>query len=150
MSLQTPTSKMSKSDTDPRSRILLTDSADEIRKKIMAAKTDSTNAVSYDRAGRPGVSNLLELWASFDGQGRNPETLAELLSGQKASLKDLKTRVADVLVEEIPVIGVRYREFLEKEGGKYLDEVEDEGARVARKSADETMEIVKQAVGLSR
>ncbi|OIW33947.1 tryptophanyl-tRNA synthetase [Coniochaeta ligniaria NRRL 30616] len=150
MSLQTPTSKMSKSDTDPRSRILLTDSAEEIHKKIMAAKTDSTNAVSYDRAARPGVANLLELWASFDARGRGPEMLAEELGGQKASLKDLKTSVADVLVEEIPAIGVRYREFLEKDGGRYLDEVEEEGARVARKSADETMEIVKRAVGLSR
>lgn len=150
MSLQTPTSKMSKSDTDPRSRILLTDSAEEIWKKIMAAKTDSTNAVSYDRAGRPGVSNLLELWASFDGQRRGPETLAEVLAGQKASLKDLKTSVADVLVEEIPAIGARYREFLGKDGGRYLDEVEHEGARIARQNADETMDIVKRAVGLSR
>ncbi|KAH8910163.1 tryptophanyl-tRNA synthetase [Coniochaeta sp. PMI_546] len=150
MSLQNPTSKMSKSDTDPRSRILLTDSAEEIRKKIMAAKTDSTNGVSYDRTERPGVSNLLELWASFDKDGRSPETLAEKLREQKATLKDLKMSVADVLVEEIPVIGVRYREFLEKDGGKYLDEVEDKGARVARESAGETMQIVKRAVGLSR
>ena len=150
MSLQTPAAKMSKSDADPRSRILLTDSAEEIRRKVMAAKTDSTNAVSYDRAARPGVSNLLELWASFDPARRSPEALAEDLGGRKATLKDLKTAVADVLVGEIPAIGVRYREFLGRDGGEYLDEVEDRGARAARKSADGTMEVVKRAVGLSR
>jgi len=150
MSLQTPTSKMSKSDTDPRSRILLTDSADEIRKKIMAAKTDSAaNAVSYDRTGRPGVSNLLELWASFDAAGRSPEALAAGMAEGKGSLKDLKVQVADVLVEEIPPIGERYRAFLERDGGRYLDEVEARGAAVAIANAAETMEIVKRAVGLS-
>ncbi|KAB5570439.1 tryptophanyl-tRNA synthetase [Coniochaeta sp. 2T2.1] len=150
MSLQTPSSKMSKSDADPRTRVLLTDSAEAIRGKIMAAKTDSTNAVSYDRTGRPGVSNLLELWACFDARGRNPEQLAEELGGEKASLKDLKVRVADVLVGEIPEIGERYREFLERDGGRYLDEVEEKGAEVARESAGATMEIVKRAVGLLR
>lgn len=148
MSLQTPLTKMSKSDTDPRSRILLTDSAADIRKKIMAAKTDSTNAVSYDRARRPGVSNLIELWACFDG--RTPEVLADELAGQKVSLKDLKTKIADVLVEEIPPIGERYREFLGRDGGGYLDEVEERGAEAARRSAGETMERVKRAVGLLR
>lgn len=141
---------MSKSDTDPRSRILLTDPAEDIRKKIMAAKTDSTNAVSYDRAGRPGVSNLLELWASFDPERRRPEVLAEEMSEGKANLKDLKTKVADVLVGEIPAIGERYREFLEKDGGRYLDAVEERGAEVARRSAEGTMEVVRRAVGLSR
>ena len=116
----------------------------------MAAKTDSTNAVSYDRDGRPGVSNLLELWACFDEQRRSPEQLAEELEGQQTSLKDLKVRVADVLVNEIPGIGERYREFLGRNGGRYLDEVEARGAEVARASAEVTMEIVKRAVGLSR
>ena len=51
MSLQEPHLKMSKSDTDPRSRILITDSADEIHRKIMSALTDSTNSVSYDPEG---------------------------------------------------------------------------------------------------
>ena len=142
---------MSKSDADPRSRILLTDSAAEIRKKINAAKTDSAaNAVSYDRPARPGVSNLLELWASFDARGRSPEALAAGMAEGKASLKDLKAAVAEVLVERIPPIGERYREFLGREGGRYLDEVERQGAAVANANAGETMEIVRRAVGLSR
>lgn len=148
MSLQNPAQKMSKSDADPRSRILLTDSAEEIRAKIMAARTDSTNAVSYDRVARPGVSNLLDLWACFDPRGRAPEALAEELRG--ASLRDLKLAVADVLVEEIPAIGERYREFLGRDRGRYLDEVEARGASVARRSAEGTMEVVRRAVGLSR
>jgi tryptophanyl-tRNA synthetase len=151
MSLQSPTSKMSKSDTDPRSRILLTDSAEEIRAKVMAAKTDSTNAVSYDRAERPGVSNLLDLWASFDDVAkRSPEALAQEMAKGKATLKDLKAQVADVLVERIPPIGERYREVLGRRGGRYLTEVEKRGTGVARLSAGQTMRYVKNAVGLSK
>lgn len=148
MSLQNPSQKMSKSDADARSRILLTDSPAEIRAKVMAARTDSTNAVSYHRGARPGVSNLLDLWACFDSRGRAPEALAEELRG--ASLGDLKVAVADVLVEEIPGIGERYRAFLGRDGGRYLDEVEERGAGAARRSAEGTMEVLRRAVGLSR
>jgi tryptophanyl-tRNA synthetase len=140
---------MSKSDPDPRSRILLTDSAAEIRQKITAARTDSVNAVSFDRAARPGVSNLLELWACFDSSRRGPEALAAELAAAGASLRDLKDGVGKVLAEEIPVIGERYRMFLEKDGGDYLDEVQAVGAVAARRNAEGTMEVVRRAVWLS-
>lgn len=52
---------MSKSAADSRSRILLSDSRDEIASKIRKAVTDSEGHISYDPAGRPGVSNLLRI-----------------------------------------------------------------------------------------
>jgi tryptophanyl-tRNA synthetase len=150
MSLQTPTSKMSKSETDPRSRILLSDTADEIRKKITAARTDSTNTISYDPAIRPGVSNLLEMWSSFDARRRSPEVLAASLAAEEANLKDLKEKTGDVLASVLPEIGDRYRMFLDSQGGAYLDEVQAAGAEVARRNAERTMDAVRHAVGLSR
>jgi tryptophanyl-tRNA synthetase len=148
MSLQQPNQKMSKSATDPRSRILLTDTPAEIRKKIMGALTDSTNAVSYDPVNRPGVSNLLELLSIF-GEGNGGKSAAELAEEMGSSnLGQLKARVADAVLEGIGGVRERFLDFLERDDGKYLDRVEAGGARKANASAQETMELVRAAVGL--
>lgn len=147
MSLQKPTHKMSKSHADPRSRILITDPEDEIRRKVSAALTDMTNSVSYDPDARPGVSNLLRLLSLFEADGRRgPEELAAELEG--ASLGALKARVADAVVRGMGGVREKYHEFMEMDGGMYLDEVQEKGAVKARESAGETMKIVRSAVGL--
>lgn len=147
MSLQQPTQKMSKSHTDPRSRILITDSPDEIRKKITSALTDMTNAVSYDPVNRPGVSNLLQLLSLLEDDGRRgPAELAGELAG--ANLKMLKDRVGDAAVRSMEGVRERYYDFMQKDGGKFLDEVQEVGAAKARESAAKTMEIVRSAMGI--
>ena len=67
MSLTDPTSKMSKSDPSPKSRVHLTDTPDEIASKIRSAVTDAGSEVVYDREAKPGISNLLEIFSAFDG-----------------------------------------------------------------------------------
>ncbi|CAN8097178.1 unnamed protein product [Discula destructiva] len=147
MSLTNPTAKMSKSDPAAASRILLTDDASQIRKKISRALTDSqTNVVSYDRAARPGVSNLLEILAILERRTVT-ETVA-LFEGARQPLKLLKERTGDAVVRELETVGERYRELVTKKDGAALDEIEAIGAEKARKSADATMRLVKQAVGL--
>ncbi|KZL65124.1 tryptophanyl-tRNA synthetase [Colletotrichum tofieldiae] len=146
MSLQQPNQKMSKSATDPRSRILITDTPEEIHQKIMSARTDSSNHVSYDPINRPGVSNLMEILSMFDAQGRTPSQLAKTLS--QASLKDLKQTVSAVVVQGLDGIRERYFHFLSADEGKYLDAVEAQGAKKARLSAEETMAVVREATGL--
>lgn len=146
MSLTNPTTKMSKSDPAPASRILLTDDAAQIREKIKKAVTDSqSDAVSYDRAARPGVSNLLEILANLEG--RTVEETVEVFGGTQKPLKLLKERTADAVVKELEGVGDRYRELLAMGGGR-LDEIEAVGAQKARRSADVTMRLVKEAVGL--
>ena len=61
MSLTEPTTKMSKSHSNPESRILLTDSDSEIQSKIKSAVTDSDYSISYDPEKRPGISNLIDI-----------------------------------------------------------------------------------------
>jgi tryptophanyl-tRNA synthetase len=68
MSLKDPTAKMSKSDPDVKSRILVTDSPDVIRRKVRGAITDSGTGVEYDIEKKPGVSNLLDILAVFSGR----------------------------------------------------------------------------------
>ena len=64
MSLQNPLNKMSKSDPNPATRILITDPPEIITSKIRHALTDSVpGPITYDPDHRPGVSNLIEmLW----------------------------------------------------------------------------------------
>lgn len=146
MSLQQPTQKMSKSAVDPKSRILITDTPDDIHKKIMSSLTDSSNHVSYDPTNRPGVSNLLEILSIFDVQGRTPGELAERLS--QASLKDLKQTVSGAVIQGLAGIRERYIDLLSADEGRYIDVVEDKGAKKARASAEETMAVVREATGL--
>lgn len=159
MSLADPTKKMSKSDANAASRVLITDSEGDIRKKIMRAVTDSQSGfVSYDPAGRPGVSNLLEMLAILEGAGvrggggkskgsRTPEEVARGFEGSQHPLKALKERTADVVVAELRDVRERYLELMGTNDGKGLDELEAIGAEKARASADATMKLVKEAVG---
>ncbi|KAL7808449.1 tryptophanyl-tRNA synthetase [Trichoderma gracile] len=144
MSLTEPTSKMSKSHPAQRSRILITDTPQEIRSKIATALTDSTPGISYDPATRPGISNLLEILSVFDPERRTPAQLAQVYA--KASPKIFKEAVADALVTGLHGIRDRYLELSADDS--YLDRIEQQGAQKAQKSAEETMDIVKAAVGL--
>ena len=159
MSLQQPTQKMSKSHADERSRILLTDDAAAIRAKIMAARTDSTNAVSYDPQARPGVSNLLELLALVEGDSlyraatssnasiaAAAQALATEMEGK--TLGVLKKRVADAVVARLAGVRERFADVLERDGGAYLDRVAEHGAKQARANTAETMDAVRTAIGL--
>lgn len=150
MSLMNPSNKMSKSAPNHRSRILLTATDDEIRSRIRGAVTDRLgNHVTYDPASRPGVANLVELWARCDPQGRQPGELVDSLGGS-GTLKDLKDNVAEAIIRELRGVRERCNEVLYRDGGRWLDEVQARGAEKARASAEETMRMVRDVVGLVR
>jgi tryptophanyl-tRNA synthetase len=146
MSLAEPAKKMSKSDPRPKSRILITDSRDAIHSKIRAALTDPIQGVSYDRAARPGVSNLVDLLFHFDAAGAaSPEELAADL--QELSMRALKEKVADAVDGGLRDVRGRYEELM---GGSQteLAALADEGAQRAESRAEETMEKVRDIMGL--
>lgn len=144
MSLADPTSKMSKSHKLERSRILITDKPEQIRSKIGSALTDSLPGISYDTQTRPGISNLLDIFSIFDPEGREPAALAKAYA--EASPKNFKAVVADVTIEGLSGIRERYLDLLSRDN--YIEKVEADGAIKARKSAEETMHLVRLAVGL--
>jgi tryptophanyl-tRNA synthetase len=143
MSLQNPNQKMSKSHPDPRSRILITDSPSTIKANIMSALTDSLNSVSYDPENRAGVSNLLSLLSHFDAEGRSAEELGKVYGDM--GLGKFKALVADALAVGLEGVRSEYERILGEEG--YVENVESEGGRRARESAEETMVLVREAVG---
>ncbi len=64
MSLSNPTRKMSKSESD-RGTIYLLDDIEISKKKIMKALTDSENKFYYDPENKPGLSNLINIYAAL-------------------------------------------------------------------------------------
>lgn len=145
MSLSDPTSKMSKSDKSARSRVLITDTAEEIRAKISSAMTDSISGVSYDPSARPGISNLLAILSVFDADHRTPQDLAQAYSTSHPRV--LKEMVSEAVISGLQGVRSRYMKLMD-ENNDYLDQVEAEGRRKARQSAEDTMEIVRSATGL--
>ncbi|KAJ5127531.1 hypothetical protein N7448_008310 [Penicillium atrosanguineum] len=143
MSLKEPTSKMSKSHPDERSRIILTDSPSVIHKKVKVALTDSEPTVAYDPVRRPGVSNLIEILSHFEGV--SCESIAS--EYHTASLRALKEHVATRVVYHLQDIRERYVSIMEDKSG-YLDSVAQQGAEAAQTNAGETMRQIREAMGL--
>jgi tryptophanyl-tRNA synthetase len=140
MSLQSPTEKMSKSDPSPRSRILLTDSTDEIVKKVASAVTDTGTEVAYDWETKPGISNLLEMFAYFSGRPI-PELVGEYGTGGYGRFK---AAVAEAVADGIAPIREAYEALSDDE----VSRVMADSAQRAAASADATIAVVKEAVGL--
>ena len=142
---------MSKSHTDPRSRILLTDTPNEIRAKIKGALTDSTSPnITYDPVNRPGVSNLVEILRHVGyapgGQVSFEEVAREY---EGVGLKAFKEVVGEKLVRHLEPVRERYAELMGSERGVAdLEEIAREGAEGARRNAREVMGRVKEAVGI--
>lgn len=147
MSLTRPESKMSKSDSNPKSRILITDSREAIFSKVKGAVTDSIEGISYEPTTRPGVSNLLSILYHLNNG--NFSSLQDVGSECKdLSMRALKERVAEMVDATLSGIRDRYAEVMQRRGGAYLDEVAQSGAERARKSAERTMRDVREAIGL--
>jgi tryptophanyl-tRNA synthetase len=146
MSLRQPNTKMSKSHADTRSKILITDSPEDIRLKVKYAMTDSLPGVSYDPENRPGLSNLIEIIAHFEEDRRSCSDIAR--EYESLSIQDFKSKVADCLLANLSEIRNRYQRLLEKENGHYLDEIAIQGAEKAKANADATMTFIRDAVGL--
>lgn len=139
MSLSDPTKKMSKS--DPKGDIFLKDDLNVIRKKIMSAVTDSGSEVKYDVINKPGISNLLTIYASI--KEISIEEAEKIFANYRYG--DFKKAVADAVIEELEPFQNRYKRIIET---KEYERVLIEGALKARKVASTTLARVKEAVGL--
>src|SRR5690625_4775423 len=92
MSLQEPTKQMSKSDENTREFISILNTPKQMERKIKSAVTDSENTIVYDRENKPGIANLLAMYASCTDQSieKTEAHFAEKGYGH------LKTEVAEV------------------------------------------------------
>ena len=140
MSLSDPTVKMSKS--DPKGDIFLKDDLKTIRKKIMSAVTDLGCEIKYDVENKPGISNLLTIYAAL--KDISIEEAEKEFEGC-TRYGDFKKAVADVVCAEMEQFQNRYREILES---KAYEKALEDGAKHAREIANITLNRVKKSVGL--
>jgi tryptophanyl-tRNA synthetase len=145
--LQNPTAKMSKSASSPAGLLELLDDPRASAKKIRSAVTDSdtpgqgTDPVRFDPEQKPGVSNLLTIYATLTGE--SIDTLVEKYAGR--GYGDLKGDLAEVVVEFVTPLRARVLELLDDRAA--LDAVLREGAERARAIATRTLGEVYDRVG---
>ncbi len=140
MDLQDPTAKMSKSALSPQGTIDLFDTPDELARKVKRAVTDTDGEVRYDRAAKPGVSNLLELLSAATGDA------PEVLAGRYARYGPLKADVADALNELLAPFRQRFSELQADPGA--VEAVLTLGRDKADAVAEATLGRVRHALGL--
>lgn len=105
MGLKNPEKKMSKSEND---HISLLDTPEIIEKKIKVAETDSENKIYYDPEKKPGISNLLTIYALLT----NKEVVEAEKELTNLNYFQFKTRIINLLNEQLAIIQTRYNYFL--------------------------------------
>ncbi|CCG83366.1 Tryptophanyl-tRNA synthetase,mitochondrial [Taphrina deformans PYCC 5710] len=146
--LRDPTKKMSKSAVNEKSRISILDQENVIRKKINTAMTDSLLGITYDQTTRPGIVNLLDIYAAFAGRSDDMQNI--LREVKDFSHKALKEFVADQVVASLEPIRQRYLALdIESTVGKQrLEDISKLGAEKAKVIAQRTMNEVRGKMGL--
>jgi tryptophanyl-tRNA synthetase len=137
--LQHPENKMSKSE-DSGGTILLTDDLATIRRRVMRAVTDADGEVRFDFENKPGVSNLLAIYAAIDNLD------AASVADKFSSYKDLKTTVADRVCDFLGPIQKRRSELLDDRAE--LDRLLAQGRAKAEPIASATLHAAQEALGL--
>jgi tryptophanyl-tRNA synthetase len=140
--LQEPGAKMSKSSSSPQGIIEVLDDPEVTRKKIARAVTDLGTDVTADEQGKPGITNLLRIYAALSGETVPALEARYAGSGYGAFKKD----VAEVVTGTFAPIRERTHAILADEAA--LDRILAHGAVNARKVAAATMHAARDRIGL--
>ncbi len=144
MSLRDGTKKMSKSEESDYSRINLKDSADEIKKKIKKAKSDSDQIPDNHKelVQKPEASNLLNIYSEVSKISL--EKVLNEMSGKEYSF--LKTKLAELLIDEITPVGKEIKKLMEDKS--HLEQILKKGTEKANIIAEENLKNIREKVGL--
>ena len=141
--LQNPTKKMSKTDENDKGVILLLEDPAIARKKIMSAVTDSDAKVHYDVENKPGISNLLTIYASL--KDISISTAEEEF--KNSNYGEFKKKVADVVVEFLTDLQYKYKKIISDNS---IDELLDQSNNKVRNIAQKKVEDIFNKVGVGR
>ena len=141
MSLQEPTKKMSKSDTDVNASITILDDPDTIIRKFKRAVTDSDTVVRFDEVNKPGISNLMTIYGCVTGQ--TMEQIENEFAGK--GYGDFKLKVGEAVAEELKPLQARFKELSSDKA--YIDSLIKKNAETANYLATKTLRKVQKKVG---
>ena len=143
MSLRDGSKKMSKSDPSDYSRIMLTDTAENITQKIKKAKTDP-EPLPQDKTGlekRPEAENLISIFASL--QDTSIESVIEDYAGKEFST--FKKDLADLSVSKLEPITSEMNKLMSDVS--YIDSILNQGKENAIAVAEPVLQKTKEIIG---
>jgi tryptophanyl-tRNA synthetase len=141
MDLQEPERKMSTTGGTEAGTVLVLDEEAAIRRKVGSAVTDSGREILYDREGKPGISNLIEILAAIRGVGP-AEVEADCRPLGYGAFKDT---VADAVTRFLAPVRERYAELRPDEAA--LEAILATGAEKASALAAPTLADVRARMG---
>ncbi len=144
MSLQDPTSKMSKSDENEKSYVSIIDTPKKIQKKLKGAVTDTGTIVSYDKEEKPGISNLMTIYSVLSGMSM--EDITAKFEGKMYG--HLKVDLADLVCDTLKPVQDKYADLMNNKD--FLEDVMAKNALKAKERANKTLIDVYDKVGLYR
>ncbi len=131
------TQKMSKSRGNA---IFLSDTNEEVIKKLKLATTDSGKDIVFDRKNKPAVSNLLEMYHLFSG--KEIHEIEKMYVGK--GYAQFKLDLAEVINTYLEPIRSRRQEFAKDK--TYLTKVLREGTVKAQEESEQVMKKVRTAM----
>ncbi|HEZ7985631.1 MAG TPA: tryptophan--tRNA ligase [Ruminococcus sp.] len=140
MSLQEPTKKMSKSDENPNSVILILDDKDTIIRKFKRAVTDSEAEVCF-REGKDGINNLMTIYSSVTG--KNFGEIESEFAGK--GYGDFKLAVGEAVADHLEPVRTEFDRLMKDK--EYLKKCYTEGAEKALKYSQRIVSKVYRKVG---
>ncbi len=140
-SLADPASKMSKSDENQNAVVYILDGKDDIIRKFRRAVTDSGSEVRYDPAEKPGVSNLMTIYAAVTGASFS--AIEEEFAGR--GYGDFKTAVGEACADVLMPVQQEFSRLIADKA--YLENVMKKGAEEARYYAEKTLRKVQKKIG---
>jgi tryptophanyl-tRNA synthetase len=142
MSLQEPTSKMSKSDENEKNYVSIIDTPKKIQKKIKSAVTDSDSVIEFDPDQKAGLANLLTIYSAF-----SDKSIEEIVKDYEGKLYGhLKVDLAELVVESLRPVREKYDDLMKNRD--YLHQLMGEGAVRAGERAQKTLKLVYEKSGL--
>ena len=140
MDLQNPSAKMSKSASGDAGLVYLLDEPAVIERKFKRAVTDSGSEVAYDREGKPGVANLLEILAAAT------DTTPQKAADNYSQYGPLKADTGAAVVAMLAPIRERYQQLMNDRAE--LARLVRRGDERAEAVASATLARAHKAIGL--
>lgn len=141
MSLQDPSKKMSKSDTNQAGNILILENTELIKDKIMRAVTDSGSSIELSDE-KPAISNLIEIYSAFSS--KDVTEIQEVYS--QKGYGEFKSDLASLVATQLEDIQARFSSFYEDK--PRLEQVIEDGSSRAEQIAIKKLSEVKTKLGL--
>lgn len=141
-SLQDPTKKMSKSETDTKGTIDLLDDPAVARKKIMSAVTDSVGIIQYDPESQPGLANLLTIQSVLANEPI--EDIVKRYEGK--GYGELKKEIGQTVFNFLTDLQAKYKKIIES---NVIDQILEEGAKKANYVANKKIRKVYKKIGFT-